>query len=372
MFRFVRSRFAFVVLGAAVMFILLGFSAGSASADQQHRNAVYTSSNATSANGGNRVLAFNRAPNGSLTAAGQFSTGGAGTGAGLGSQGAIALDEDGNQLFTVNAGSNEVSSLDIGHNGLTLVNKVPSGGIMPISLTVHRHILYVLNAGSLNISGFFIGEHGRLFPIPGSTRSLHAGAAAPAQVSFSPDGDHLVVSEKGSSTIDVFPVNFFGIAGAPISNASHGSTPFGFAFDKRGDLIVSEAAANAVSSYDVKHNNALQTITGSLVDGTQLAPCWVVVTENGRFAYTTNAHSGTITGFAVAHNGSLSLLNANAITAATGGAPLDMTISHNDKLYVLNGALGMFNAFDVQGNGSLSALGNMGSIPASAAGIASR
>src|SRR5438270_12085354 len=113
MFRVLRSRFVAVALGAALIVSLLGFGSGSASAEQQHRQAVYTSSNAV---GGNSVLAFNRAPDGSLTAAGAVSTGGLGTGAGLGSQGAIALDEDGNRLFVVNAGSNDVSALAVHAN----------------------------------------------------------------------------------------------------------------------------------------------------------------------------------------------------------------------------------------------------------------
>ena len=370
MFHALRSRFVAAALGVAVLVSLLGVSGGSALAEQSHRQAVYTSSNATA---GNAVLVFNRAPDGGLTAAGSFSTGGTGTGAGLGSQGALALNEEGNRLFVVNAGSNDVSVLAVRQNGLSLLDRVSSGGLMPISLTVRRHLLYVLNAGTPNISGFRIEENGHLSPIAGSTQALSAGAAGPAEVAFSPNGEWLAVTEKGSSKIDTYKVNDHGVASAAVTTVSHGSTPFGFAFDPRGRLIVSEAAANAVSSYDVAHNGALNVVTGSLVDVGQGAPCWVAVTENGRYAYAANAHSGTITGFKVGHDGSLTLLNASAITGqASGLTVLDMAFSDGDKfLYVLNGMDKKFNVFAVGSDGSLTNVGNSGAFTTSA-GIAAR
>src|SRR5215831_6852687 len=55
---------------------------------------VYTMDNATA---GNNVWVFRRAANGALTSVGSFATGGTGTGAGLGSQGAIV--QSGHRLF---------------------------------------------------------------------------------------------------------------------------------------------------------------------------------------------------------------------------------------------------------------------------------
>ena len=62
--------------------------------------AVYTMSNAP---GGNQVLVFDRHADGTLAAAGAFGTGGAGTGGGLGNQGAVVLNEDREWLLAVNA-----------------------------------------------------------------------------------------------------------------------------------------------------------------------------------------------------------------------------------------------------------------------------
>src|SRR4029077_626960 len=103
---------------------------------------------------------------------------GLGTGSGLGSQGALVLSENGRWLFAVNAGSDDISVFSVDREELTLASRVSSGGTRPISMTVYRDLLYVLNAGgSGNITGFNIGRHGALTPISNSTRPLSGGAA---------------------------------------------------------------------------------------------------------------------------------------------------------------------------------------------------
>src|SRR5215204_5614400 len=240
--------------------------------------AVYVLTNQPS----NAVAAFDRAPDGTLTPAGMFSTGGSGNPVAqpgdpptdpLASQGALILSDDNNKLFAVNAGSNEISVLSIGKDSLTLVDKVSSGGVRPISLTVHENLLYVLNEGGTpNITGFTVSDTGDLTPLPGSTRPLSGGSMAdPAEVSFSHDGALLVVTEKAANLIDVYVVGSDGVAGPPISNPSAGLTPFGFAFDQRNHLIVSEAFggapnASAVSSYTATLSGTLDVVSGSVPD----------------------------------------------------------------------------------------------------------
>src|SRR5215831_9916129 len=130
---------------------------------------VYTMDNAVS---GNNVIVFKRASNGTLSASAVFPTGGTGTGAGLGSQGAIAVDHN-RHLFVCNAGSNSITVFQI--NGLTLtkIDKVSSRGTTPISLTVHDNFLYALNAGGTgNISGYTIDNDGHLTHISKSNSKL--------------------------------------------------------------------------------------------------------------------------------------------------------------------------------------------------------
>ncbi len=329
--------------------------AGSAAAGPSRGSAVYTQSNAAA---GNAIIAYDRAKDGSLTPVGSFTTGGTGTGAGLGNQGAVVLSDNGRFVFVVNAGSNDVSVLEVGKDGLSLGDREPSGGTTPISLSVHGKLLYVLNAGSpANITGFRVRPDGTLMPLAGSTQALSAPVVGPAQVSFSPDGDRLVVTEKGTDQIDVFRVGKKGLAEAPTTVASSGQTPFGFDFDKRGHLIVSEAfggTASALSSYELTPTG-LTTISPSVDATGQKAACWVVVSKNGRYAYTTNTATGTVSAYAIDRSGALTLLNA--VAAPVGGSPIDASISGDGRfLYVLNSVNHTIDAFAISPDGTLTAV----------------
>src|SRR5512132_191802 len=276
------------VLGAAIAVAALAAAAGPASASPA--NAVYTSTNSAV---GNRVLAFDRTGNGSLKPDGSFSTGGTGTGAGLGSQGAVALSRAGHLLYVVNAGSDSITTFAAGPHGLRSLASTPSGGNQPISLTVRRDLLYALNAGSGTISAFSGARDGRLQPLSGSTTPI--AGSGPAQVQFSNDGGVLVVTDKDTNTIDTFEVGADGQPRPAQSQPSNGQTPFGFDFDRRGLLIVSEAfggapAASTLSSYSLSSSGLLSAISASVPDN-QSAACWVEVTGDGRFAYTTNTGS---------------------------------------------------------------------------------
>ena len=96
-----------LLLGVAVLAIAAAAFAGSASAAHKSPRVVFTLGNQP---GGNAVLAYDRSAGGTLTPAGSYPTGGNGTGAGLGSQGSVALTAHGHRLFAVNAGSNSISS----------------------------------------------------------------------------------------------------------------------------------------------------------------------------------------------------------------------------------------------------------------------
>jgi len=333
------------------------------------QRAVYTLTNQVA---GNAVAVFDRAADGTLTAAGTIATGGTGTGGGLGSQGAVAVSDDGRRLFAVNAGSNDVSVFSVGPAGLSLASRTASGGTLPISLTVHGDVLYVLNAGGDgNISGFTVGTSGGLTPIHGSTRSFSGTNVGPAQVSFSPDGRQLVVTEKTTNLLDVFPVNARGVTGERTSVASAGGTPFGFAFGPRNLVFVSEAAApGSASSYLLGRGGDLRVVSGAVLTH-RGAPCWAVVTEDGRFGYTGNG-SGSVSGFAIARDGSISLVDADGATAVVIGGVNDIALSKNSRyLYVLQtGGPQAIHAFRIQADGHLTPLGPIAGLPAGTRGLA--
>ena len=360
-----RSLFCGGILALAI-----ACAASAPAMAQEREGAVYVNTNQST---GNMVAAFLRSTTGTLTSLGMFSTGGMGFSgiALLGSQGAIAITPDGHFIFAVNAGSNTIAAFSAKAGGLVLLGTVESGGTKPVSLTLHKDLLYVLNAsGKPNIKGFSIQHDGALAPLAGSERPLVGGAAAdPAQVAFSPDGSFLVVTEKGTNLIDTYAVQSTGVASAPISNPSNGLDPFGMAFTLSGTLVVSEGLSGSVSSYAISSTGSLELISGSVTD-TQNAPCWVVIPDDGNLAFVVNNSSPSISSYSIAANGDLVLTNATAGTTPSQSGSIDAALSfYNQYLYVIASASGSINAFQVGSDGNLTSLPEVTGLPLSSQGI---
>ena len=365
------------ILLAIVSLLVLVFPAATAKPATEHPGspgALYIMTNDPS---GNSVLVYSRAADGTLTWTGTFATNGLGAAGLTGSnQGGLALSKDAKSLLVVNAGSNGISAFLVNHGGLTLTDRTGSGGAFPISVTIHENVVYVLNAGGKdsagNIAGFYLNDDGKLSSIPGSIQPL-SGNTAPAQISFNPTGSVLVVTEKSTSLIDIYTVDSEGVATGPTTHASSGNTPFGFAFDKKDQLIVSEAAGgpsgtSAVSSYGISNTGGLSPVSGSIPD-TQLAACWLVVTGNSQYAYTANAHSGTISSYAIAANGEITLLQA--VAANTGAGNLDLALTRNSGfLYQFINASHTIEGFSVHSDGSLTLIDTVTGVPGGADGLA--
>ena len=340
--------------------------------------AVFTMTNSAD---GNAIVAYQRFADGTLGEPSEFSTGGLGTGAGLGNQGGVVLSH--NWLFAVNAGSNDVSVFHVGRGGLTLTDVEASLGEMPISVAVHEDLVYVLNgAGAGGIQGFLFDGAGDLTPIEGSARPLSgADVAGPAQIGFSPDGATIVVTEKATSLIDTYVVLDDGTTDGPFVFRSSGMTPFGFDFSKDGDLLVSEAFggardASAASSYAVGPGGELAVVSAS-VPNTESAMCWLVTNNNGKFCYVTNTGSGTVSGYSINKDtGEIALLDDDGVTGVTGegSAPIDAAFSTNGQyLYVLASGTGEIHIFKAHpGNGSLTPVDVVGGLPGAANGLAAR
>lgn len=347
-----------------------------APASRPNTQRLFTSSNATS---DNRVLTYSTGPHGALLRS--VSTGGTGNGAGLGSQGALALSTNGRVLIVVNAGSNDVSTFAVSSSGeLTLKSRVPSGGTQPVSVAIRGTLVYVLNAGGVNnVSGFHLDSHGMLTAIAGATYPLSADSVGPAQLAFAPNGNTLVVTEKGTDLIDTFEVLTGGVLGALLPNASAGQTPFGFAFTSAGTAIVSEAfggaaGAGSVSSYTIKRAShgvrALGLVSGTVADE-QSAPCWIAITADDQYAYATNTASGTVSGYAL-EDGELTLLDSDGMTgnAGEGSGPTDMTLDrYSNHLYVIGSKSHQLVGFEVSFDGSLSPMTSGPLLPDAAAGL---
>jgi 6-phosphogluconolactonase len=321
--------------------------------------------------GPDSISAFDRTANGTLTFASTTVIGGQGSGSGLGSQGSLILSPDRNWLFAVDAGSNQISVVAVDFRGnLTPVSVSSSGGVHPVSLTYSDNRLYVVNAGDSsnagNVTGFRVRTNGTLQPIAGSTQPLSAANPGPAQIQANLNGDTLIVTEKATNEIDSYHIRSNGSLSAPTFTPSTGNTPFGFAFNpaRPSQFIVSDAfggAANAGAMTSYRLDNGNVKLEDGPVADNQSAPCWVVITRNGRFAYTSNTGSGSVSGYHVGQNGTLTLLPSTGSTGA-GSSPTEMALTGNSRfLYVLDPGTATLSAFLVQSDGSLAAVG-LGSI----------
>jgi 6-phosphogluconolactonase len=329
--------------------------------------SVYTIDNSAA----NSVLQF-QAAGGVLSLVGTYSTHGSGTGSALASQGAVAISNDGHWLVTVDAGSNQVTAFQVNGDGsLTFASIAGSHGTMPISVTISRDVVYVLNAGTSavagSIAGFTLGNDGQLTYIAGS--SLLVGGAAgssPEQIGFNNRGNVLVVTEKAANLIDTYTVAKSGLASGPTTIASNSAGPYGFAFTNKDDLVISEAATGTLSSYSVSRDGTLTTISGSIPDFGS-APCWVAVTQDGRYAYTSNAHGGTISSYSISGRGALIL--RSSVAASTSIPTLDLAFNSNSHfLFVLNG--GHITSFEVHPDGRIAQVSVTGALAGSATGLA--
>ena len=371
--------------------VLLGLIAATAvtapaaaSADASRTGAhVYVDDNTAA---GNTVAVFDRRADDALSPApgSPFTAGGAGTGSGLASQGAIQLSSDGRYVLAVDAGSDQISVLRIRHDGaLRLVDIVSSGGVHPVSIAVHDDLVYVANAGDPgpNYAGFVLTHRGELRPLAGSTVTLPDGSQ-PGDVLFNSTGSNLVGTRVGSSEIDSFSVGSDGLltvaSGSPFP--AQGLGPFGSEFrpTKPSQLFVSNAhntASNSgtVSAFHVSDDGTLTSIGQSPFADEQMAPCWVEISHDGRFLFTVNTASGSISSYSIDRNGSLTLIGSTPVSSGGAGVgAVDARLSPDGlTLFVNDSKIPAISAFAVDG-GDLTELGSPTPLPAGAtpAGLA--
>lgn len=316
----------------------------------------------TNAAAGNELQVYARAADGPPALLSSVPTQGTGTGAGLGSQGAVALSGSGRYLFAVNAGSNSVSTFRLGEAGPVLASTVASGGLRPISVAESDGIVYVLNAPASGLGNSLVGyrnEGGVLRPLADGVRPL-PDLSAPAQVGFDAEGEVLVVSLKNANQMLSYRVRGNGVLSpAADMTAAPGAVPFGFGITRRNVLVVSEAGTSSASSYriDEKARPALRLVTPALSNG-QAAACWIAVTPDGRYAYSANAASSNVSSFGIDRAGRLTLLQPQAGFTSNNGA-LDMAVTPDGRqLHVFaSRAPQQIVSFAIGADGGLTRLG---------------
>lgn len=373
--RLLTRKWLCLVLPGLLAAAAVAPASASASASPAHRSPVvghvYVDDNTT---GENTIAGFDRHADGSLTTepGSPFAAGGAGTGSGLASQGAIQISPDGRFVIAVDAGSDQISVLRIEPGGaLTLVREgvVSSGGALPVSIAAHGDLVYVANAGAggTNYSGFRLSPDGRMRPITGATVPLPVGSQ-PGDVLFKPDGTRLVGTRVGTSEIDSFTVDAHGrLIAAPGSPfPGQGLGPFGSEFrpTEPDQLFVSNAhnvgpGTGTVSAFRDGAGGTLTPIGSSPFADLQTAPCWVEISPDGRFLFTVNTASGTISRYAITRGGTLTLLGSTPVRGTGGVGAVDARLSPNGRwLFVDESAAHAVGTFIVDD-------GNLAELPSS-------
>jgi DNA-binding beta-propeller fold protein YncE len=345
-----RKRISLAACGGLAAATIGVFGAvGPASASTTSPVVGYTYLNDNTA-GANTIAGFDRHADGSLTPipGSPFAAGGAGLGAGLASQGAIQVTQDGRYLLAVDAGSNQVSVLRITRGGVPVLvgQPVSSGGIQPVSVAVSgRGLVYVANSGAAgsDYSGFRLDYSGRLAPIPGSTVSV-PGDSGLGDVFFNATGDRVIGTRVGTSQIDSFLVRPGGrlraAPGSPFTGQGLGQLGAEFSPTRPWQLFVSNAHNGAglgtVSAYRDGFFGQLSSIGSSPYPDGQTAPCWVEISHDGRYLFAINTGSANISSYAVNPDGSLALIGSFPITG--GGADIDARLSPDGRYLLVDGA----------------------------------
>jgi 6-phosphogluconolactonase len=330
--------------------------------------------------GVNTVAAFDRHADGSLTpvAGSPFAIGGEGTGAGLGSQGAIQLSPNRRFLLAVDAGSNQISVLRITARGIPepVGEPVSSGGVQPVSIAINRlGLVYVANVGDggSNYTGFFLTPAGRLIPLPGTTFPVPEGSGV-GDVLFNSTGDRLVGTRDNPSLIDSFTVRLDGrlvaAPGSPFIGQGLGQIGAEFRPTNPSQLYVSNAhngpGLGTVSAFRVSRSGVLSSIGDSPVPDGQTAPCWVEISRDGKYLFAINTGSANLSRYAIARDGSLSLIGTTAFT--NGAGAVDARLSPDGRFLFVTGGRGqVVSGFAVDGGDVTELPGSPTPLPAGTA-----
>lgn len=341
--------------------------------------AVFTATNEFPAN---QVIAYVRHDDGTLCEAGRYATGGIADTAGIVNSGqdSILLSDDG-WLFVLNAGSlqgqinqGSISVFHVDSDRLVLTQTIASGGPAPRSITRHDDLVYVVNAGAPGdassvplpelVQGFhFDNGAGQLAPLAGGhARTLDADGN-PAQIGFSSDGRHLVVSQRRVTLapgevgkpefVEVFPVNVDGTVGAPRRQPVGAAGSHGFRFDGQNRMYLvhgdfRSSNGGGASSFSMGADGHLTALT-SREDNQSADTCWNAISRktDAPYFYTSSYFDSAIAQWRINPDGGLELVDGVAASSAASGGTqfyfdgggMDLAISTTgdaEYLYVLN------------------------------------
>jgi 6-phosphogluconolactonase (cycloisomerase 2 family) len=250
--------------------------------------------------------------------------------------------------FVANAGANSVSVYNV-NTTTGILTAVPgvsfsvAPGIQPQRATVvtvnpTRQFVYMANAGSGNISGFFLNlPTGFLTPVPGSPFAI---GTTPRLVVADSAGKFVYVSNEGAASISAFGVDqitgalLVTVAGAPFSAGTtpqpvtlHPSKPFAY---------VANAGSANLSAYSVNPSTGVFTpIANPATPGIDFfsagtTPQQVTIDPSGKFTLVANSGSGNVSVYVIDQTtGELAQVAGSPFAAGT--SPQRVTVDPTGK-----------------------------------------
>jgi 6-phosphogluconolactonase len=323
----------------------------------------------------NHVLAYARASDGSLCLNGAYVTGGRSDVFGALASGQNAVIAANGYVFATNPGSAEgamgagsVSVFRIEQDRLVLTDAESTLAPNPRSVTHHGDLVYVVNAGVGNQAGPLVNENvqgyrfdalaGVLEPLPGSARPTIDPEGDPAQIEFTTDGQHLVISQRHSADMgsQYLETMTLGSEGTPVTGYRHdvgGDHPFGFRIGT-GNVVylthgqLPDALPGGISSHRVNPDGTMTTQTVFTVDGAE-ETCWNYVSKTTPFVYTSAYFDSAVGQSRIEADGKLTLINAKLASSA---------ISGQNRFYFDAGGFDMHGTVDANGSEYLYVLNN--------------
>jgi 6-phosphogluconolactonase len=351
------------VTGKSPASLTLG-GAGDVGTAQDIKSFLYV---ITNPDGPNSIAAYSRDPDtGDLSFVGAYATGGRGTGRSIDSQRPLVADVTGTHIYAVNAGSSDISVMNVRQDGsLELVGApVPSGGISPASLALRNDLLYVANKGDsttpASYSGFRVDSGEGLTPISRRV-GLNVGDN-PTQVLFSPDGRLLIGMRFGAGVLDCFRVRPSGKLRL-LSTLGNQRGPFAAVFSPTVDseLILSDARLPGAASYSVQGDGQIAPIS-AVSNSPERGACWIAIQRDGSRAWVANTGTSSLSLYDVNTDGTVALVGSHS-TAAFGRAPFEIALDSAGRfLYELNTAAGSqsIHAMRVTGGSADAGVGDAG------------
>lgn len=301
----------------------------------------------------NEVVGYRRNSDGTLDSLFTYPTQGNGINGPLRSQNSMLWTVDGRFLLVCNAGSNDISVFSVSKDHLTFIQKYPSEGIKPVSITQYNNLIYVLNAGGHGtLSGFTINKQGALNHIPGISLEIDSVDCGPAQASFTHDGTGIIVTCRLTNKIIGYGISSDGIPVSKVAINSNTPVPYGFDLDENGRLYVTEAKESGLSVYQWSNGKDLVKLNDISKD-LHTAACWVKCTSNHKFAFVADGDPKNIAGYSIDASGSVSLLKADGVSASVGSNPTEMAIVNDEYLYVSAVKTSSIEVFKIDGSGQL-------------------